>query len=87
MNPANCKMIKPDVKLSYTRVTTEITCQLGLFPEGAEVAALGHSPNKQTRGRILELNSGHAERKNIPVIPGRAWIPQYLPCFSIKKIL
>ena len=40
----NCKMIKLDVKLSYTRVATGVTCQLGLFPEAAEAAALGHTP-------------------------------------------
>lgn len=44
MDPVNCKMIKLDVKLSYTTVTTGITCQLGLFPEEAEVADLGHTP-------------------------------------------
>lgn len=44
MNPVNCKMIKLDVKLSYTRVATGITYQLGSFPEEAEVAALGHTP-------------------------------------------
>lgn len=44
MNPVNCKMIKLDVKLSYTRVATGISYQLGLFPDEAEVAALGHTP-------------------------------------------
>lgn len=71
MNPVNCKMIKLDVKLSYMRVATGVTCQLGLFPEEAAVAALGHTltynATQQTDdgGDVLELNSGHAERKNI----------------------
>lgn len=58
VHPVNCKMIKCDVKLSYTTVAPRITCQLGLFTEEAEVGELGHVPtcmphNKQMIGRIL----------------------------------
>lgn len=68
MTPVNCKMIKFDVKLSYTTVATGITCQLGLFPEGVEAAAPGHAPTtmpgkQQMLGRVFELISGHTERK------------------------
>lgn len=44
MNPVNCKVIELDVKLSYTRVTTGITCPLESSPEEAAVAALGRTP-------------------------------------------
>lgn len=58
VHPVNRKMIKCDVKLSYTTVAPGITCQLGLFTEEAEVSELGHIPtcmphNKQMIGRIL----------------------------------
>lgn len=59
VHPVNCKMIKCDVKLSYTTVMTPgITRQLGLFTEEAGVGELGHIPTcmphkKQMIGRIL----------------------------------
>lgn len=65
MNPVNCEVTERDVKLSYTRGTVGITPQRGLFPDKAEAAAPPENAKQAAMtGRPLELNPGHAERKN-----------------------
>lgn len=56
MNPEVCT-VTHDVKLSHTGVGTEIIHQLWVFPEGAEVAALGTLPPTMPHGNRWQAGS------------------------------